>query len=132
VRKLEKKGIEKQVEYFTSTINIVTQSICIMPDMATHPKDWQECIANNKFVIINGQHSIMTSKKICTDEENDDEDLKMKLKKWNCFVVWRDSSHQLNTLSTKYNIPNLLCNWASMLPKTITHCRELWIENDGL
>jgi hypothetical protein len=129
VRKLEKEGIEKQVEYFTSTINIVKQSICVMPDMATRPKDWQECIVNNKFVIINGQHSIMASKKICADEEHDDEDLKMKLKKWDCFVVWGDSSHQLNTLSTKYNEPNLLGNWASTLPKTIAHCRELWVEN---
>jgi hypothetical protein len=88
----------------------VKQSICIMPNMASRPKDWQECIANDKFVIINGQHSIMTCKKICADEENDDEDLKMKLKKWGCFVVWGDNSHQLNTLSIKYNKPNLLGN----------------------
>jgi hypothetical protein len=34
----------------------------------------------------------------------------MTLKKWGCFVVWGDNSHQLNTLSIKYNKPNLLGN----------------------
>uniref|UniRef100_A9U5H9 Predicted protein n=1 Tax=Physcomitrium patens TaxID=3218 RepID=A9U5H9_PHYPA len=132
VHKLEAKGIEKQIEYFTTTINLVEQTMCVMPAMFQCPKDWNECVQNKKFVIINGQHSIMTSKEICLDEYNKDLELKAKLQTWKCYVIWRDVEHELNNLSSKFNEPNLLGHWTSSLPKTIDHCRELWIENRRL
>ena len=101
-----------------------------MPDMATRPKDWNECVQNGKFIIINGQHSIQASKKICENVENyPDPELRMKLQKWDCHVVWSNNEDQLLSLSAKYNETNVIGQFVSSLSKTLAHCRELWVSH---
>jgi hypothetical protein len=53
--------------------------------LRTKPKDWNE-IKNNKFMIINGQHSIAASKEL--QLEGCGEERRRALEKWDAIIVW--------------------------------------------
>ena len=52
--------------------------------LQTKPKDWNE-IKNKKFMIINGQHSIATSKEL--HFKGCSEDRRQALQKWDVYIV---------------------------------------------
>jgi hypothetical protein len=87
------------------------QKICLTPVDAqgnllrTKPKDWSE-IKNNKFMIINGQHSIAASKEL--QLEGCGEERCCALEKWDAIIVWDLDPVLLTQFSRFYNLTNHL------------------------
>jgi hypothetical protein len=87
------------------------QKICLtMVDdhgnfLRSKPKDWNE-IKNNKFMIINGQHNIATSKEL--QLEGCGEQRRRDLEKWPTIIVWDLDPVRLTRISKFYNSTNHL------------------------
>jgi hypothetical protein len=63
IREYEEHGMKETLHYLCHMSDpSVKQILCIMPDTEEKPTDWEQ-IANGKFFIINGQHSVATVKK---------------------------------------------------------------------
>ena len=73
--------------------------------LRTKPKDWNE-MKNNKFMIINGQHSIQASKELqlkgCGKER------RKAVVKWHAIIVWDLDPIRLTKISKFYNMTNYL------------------------
>ena len=65
------------------------------------PKDWNE-IKNNKFMIINGQHSIQASKEL--QLEGCGEERHSALEKWDAIIIWDLDPFRLIKISKFYNM----------------------------
>jgi hypothetical protein len=63
----------------------VRQNLCVMPDTEEKPTNWDD-IANGKFFIINGQHSVGASLKMQATRLPDK--IVKPFLKWNCFIIW--------------------------------------------
>ena len=87
------------------------QRICIIPIdehgnlLRAKPRNWNK-IKNKKFMIINGQHNIATSKELQVDGCS--EDRCRVLEKWNAIVVWDLDPICLMKISKFYNFINHL------------------------
>jgi hypothetical protein len=63
-----------------------------MPDTEEKPTDWDN-IANGKFFIINGQHSVGANLKM--QATNLPDKIVKPFLKWNCFIVWSKDKNRL-------------------------------------
>jgi hypothetical protein len=64
IREYEEHSMNETLHYLVHMPDpSVKQILCIMPDMEEKPTDWDD-IANGKFFIINGQHSVGVSLKM--------------------------------------------------------------------
>jgi hypothetical protein len=90
------------------------------------PKDWNE-IKNSKFMIINGQHSIVTSKML--QKEGCGEERQQALEKWDAYIVWDLDPIRLTMISKFYNSTNHLnhaqLTWGNQIVSGI----NIWIAN---
>jgi hypothetical protein len=106
------------------------QKICLTPVDAqgnllrTKPKDWNE-IKNNKFMIINGQHSIQASKEL--QLEGCGEERRKALEKWDAIIVWDLDPVRLTKISKFYNMTNHLNHAQPTWGNQIVSGRNIWI-----
>jgi hypothetical protein len=92
--------------------------------LRTKPKDWNE-IKNNKFMIINGQHSIQASKEL--QLEGYGEEKRRALEKWDAIMVWDLDPVRLTKISKFYNMTNHLNHVQPMWGNQIVSRRNIWI-----
>jgi hypothetical protein len=106
------------------------QKICLTPVDAqgnllrTKPKDWNE-IKNNKFMIINGQHSIQASKEL--QPEGCGEERCKALEKWDAIIVWDLDPVRLTKISKFYNMTNHLNHAQPTWGIQIVSGQNIWI-----
>jgi hypothetical protein len=105
------------------------QKICLTPIdehrqlLQTKPKDWNEI--KNKFMIINGQHSIVASKKL--QFEGCGEDMRRALQRWDAYIVWNLDPVRLTQISKFYNSTNHLNHERPTWGNQIESGRNIWI-----
>jgi hypothetical protein len=92
--------------------------------LRTKPKDWNE-IKNNKFMIINGQHSIQASKEL--QLEGCGEERHRALEKWDAIIVWDLDPVHLTKISKFYNMTNYLNHAQPTWGNQIVSGRNIWI-----
>ena len=102
------------------------QTLCIMPiGLTSKPQSWEE-IKDGSFYVINGQHSVAASLKICDSTTGVDDDIKNDFRVWSCFVVWSEDSEILRSISAYYNRINhfeqVQASWAT----NILGARKVW------
>jgi hypothetical protein len=106
------------------------QKICLTPVDAqgnllrTKPKDWNE-IKNNKFMVINDQHSIQASKEL--QLEGCGEERRRALEKWDVINVWDLDPVCLTKISKFYNMMNHLNHAQPTWGNQIVSGRNIWI-----
>ena len=66
------------------------------------PQQWEE-IKDERFYIINGQHSVAASLSICDNACVVDDDIKNDFRLWSCFIVWSEDAEILRSISAYYN-----------------------------
>ena len=106
------------------------QKVCLTPIdsnnklLKKRPTTWDE-IKNGRFMIINGQHSIMASKELqsiwCAEQR------RMDLRTWKAYIVWSLDAAQLRTISKFYNSTNHLNHTQPTWGGQMIGCREIWI-----
>nr|PNR26859.1 hypothetical protein PHYPA_030340 [Physcomitrium patens] len=89
--------------------------------------DQKEEIKDGEFFVINGQHSVATSR-VITDESNVvDDDVKSDFRVWSCFIVWSSDPEILRSISAYYNRINhfqmIQPSWAT----NILEARSVWM-----
>jgi hypothetical protein len=94
--------------------------------LRTKPRDWNE-IKNKKFMIINGQHNIASSKELQVDGCG--EDRRRALEKWDVIVVWDLDLVRLTKISKFYNSTNHLNHAQLTWGNQIVSGRNIWISN---
>jgi hypothetical protein len=92
--------------------------------LRTKPKDWNE-IKNNKFMIINGQHSIQASKEL--QLEGCGEERRKALEKWDAIIVWNLDPVRLTKISKFYNMTNHLNHAQPTWRNQIVSGQNIWI-----
>ena len=108
------------------------QRICIIPIdehgnlLRTKLRDWNE-IKNKKFMIINGQHSIVELKELQVDGCS--EDRCRALEKCYVIVVWDFDPVCLTKISKFYNSTNHLNHVQLTWGNYIVSGRNIWISN---
>jgi hypothetical protein len=95
--------------------------------LRTKLKDWNE-IKNNKFMIINGQHSIAASKEL--QLEGYGEERHCALEKWDAIIVWDLDPVRLTQISRFYNLTNHLNHAQSTWGNQIISGRNIWISHE--
>ena len=103
------------------------QTLCVMPTNRTEkPTSWEE-IKDGDFYIINGQHSVATSRLITQVGSGADEDVKNDFCVWSCFIVWSSDAEILRFISAYYNRINhfqmIQPSWAT----NILGARTVWV-----
>jgi hypothetical protein len=89
------------------------------------PRDWNKI--KNKFMIINGQHSIAASKELQVD--GCVEERRHALEKWDAIVVWDLDPVCLTKISKFYNSTNHLNHVQPTWGNQIINGRNIWISN---
>jgi hypothetical protein len=108
------------------------QKICLTPIdkhrrlLQTKPKDWNE-IKNEKFMKINGQHSIAASREL--QFEGCGVDRRQVLQKWDAYIVWDLDPVRLTQISKFYNSTNHLNHAQPIWGNQIVSGRNIWITN---
>ena len=126
VRPLEKRGIEMVLHRMVK-VNYSKQILTVMPNTATRPTCWNDCVKAGALKIINGQHTWKAAKEIISGETSvDDKAIVDRMHKWTCQIVWSDNKSHLHALSSKCNDGNVDAPFLSSLAATIVHCRYLW------
>ena len=87
-------------------------------------KDWNET-KNNKFMIINGQHSIQASKEL--QLEGCGEERRKALEKWDAIIVWDLDPIHLTKISKFYNMTNHLNHVQPTWRNQIVSRWNIWI-----
>ena len=106
------------------------QKVCLTPIdkdgklLKEKPKSWNE-IKSGKFMIINGQHSITTSKELqisgCVDKR------RLELAKWDAYIVWSLDPVKLTNISKFYNSTNHLEHAQPTWGWQIISGRNIWL-----
>ena len=92
--------------------------------LRTKPKDWSE-IKNNKFMIINSQHSIQASKEL--QLEGCGEERRKALEKWDVIIVSDLDPVRFTKISKFYKMMNYLNHVQPMWRNQIVSGRNIWI-----
>ena len=106
------------------------QKVCLTPIdrdsklLREKPRSWDEVKAG-KFMIINGQHSITTSKELqisrCGDKR------RVELSKWKAYIVWSLDLVKLTSISKFYNSTNHLEHAQPMWGWQLISHQNIWI-----
>ena len=106
------------------------QKVCLTPInkdrklLKEKPKSWNE-IKSGKFMIINEQHNITTSKELqisgCADKR------RLELAKWNAYIVWSLDPVKLTNISKFYNSTNHLEHAQPIWGWQIISGRNIWL-----
>ena len=106
------------------------QKVCLTPIdrdsklLREKPRSWDE-IKAGKFMIINGQHSITTSKELqisgCGDK------CRVELSKWEAYIVWSLDPVKLTNISKFYNSTNHLDHAQPTWGWQLISGRNIWI-----
>ena len=106
------------------------QKVCLTPIdrdsklLREKPRSWDE-IKAGKFMIINGQHSITVSRKLqisgCGDKR------RVKLSKWEAYIVWSLDPLKLTNISKFYNSTNHLEHAQPTWSWQLISGRNIWI-----
>lgn len=94
------EGVHKMINYLLHMLDInKRQTLCVMPKIAMPPtkENWAK-LSKGQFCIINGQHSVVASRRL---ESKADVLTKIKtvVKKWKCYIVWSAKSKKMNKVS---------------------------------
>lgn len=92
------------------------------------PKLWKE-VKNERFLIINGHHSIREWKELQKERCRDAR--KVELSMWDVVIVWTLDVLQLTSISKFYNSTNHLNHPRQTWGNQIISCRRIWISCKG-
>ena len=106
------------------------QKVCLIPIdrdsklLRERPRSWDE-IKAGKFMIINGQHSIIASKELkifgCGDKR------RVELSKWEAYIEWSLDPVKLTNISKFYNSTNHLEHAQPTWGWQLISGRNIWI-----
>ncbi len=102
------------------------QTLCVMPNSPTRPESWDE-VADGRFWILNGQHSVEASKSIVSQKLCPESTLK-HFRKWNCFIVWSKDKEKLRRISAFYNRVNHFSVFKPDWSTNVLSSRFIWTE----
>ena len=128
IRSREDKLVDAMVIYLLNLLERkALQTLCVMPKNRTKkPSSWEE-IKDGDFYIINGQHSVATSRLITQVGNRADDDVKNDFRMWSCFIVWSSDAEILRSISAYYN----RINHFQMIPPSwatnILGARTVWV-----
>jgi hypothetical protein len=97
---------------------LVKQTLCIMPNTNE--------IANGRFFIINGQHSIAANKDMQSTRLP--ESIVKHFRQWNCFIVWSKDKSRLRQISGYYNRCNHFIIFKPTWKTNVFGARFIWKE----
>lgn len=134
VRDLEREIVKSVKEELVRMGDInQRQKVCLMPVtdklelLPEKPKSWGE-IKDGKFMIINGQHSIVASQELqisgCGEKR------KKELEYWDAYIVWSKEAMILVRISEFYNMCNHLNHAQPTWGTNILSARNVWISQD--
>lgn len=103
------------------------QTLCVMPKTETKPTSWEE-ICDGEFLIINGEHSVATSKSML--EIGIIEQIARNFRRWNCFIVWSKDKRKLQRLSAYYNRVNHFSVFKPTWATNVLAARYIWTSMD--
>jgi hypothetical protein len=102
------------------------QPLCVMSNTPTRPTSWEE-VAEGRFWILNGQHSVEASKSIVLQKLCPEPVLK-HFRKWNCFIVWSKNKEKLRRISAYYNRVNHFSVFKPDWSTNVLSSRFIWTE----
>ena len=124
IRAFEDRGMEDLKTYFMNMPDRTQkQTLYVMPKLDYKPKNLEE-MADYKFYIINGQHSIAASKSMIAG--NVREAIRKDFHTWNCFIVWTEDVDKLHKISAFYNSVNHLTPFKPTWATNILAARAVW------
>ena len=124
IRAFEERGMEDLKTYLMNMPDRTQkQMLCVMPKLDYKPKDLEE-MADYEFYIINGQHSVTTSKSMIAG--NVPKAIEKDFRTWNCFIVWMEDVDKLHKISAFYNRVNHLTPFKSTWATNILAARAVW------
>ena len=105
------------------------QKVCLTPVdsrnrfLKIKPERWED-IKDGRFMIINGQHSIIASQELqnggCGDAR------KVELQTWDAYIVWSLDHNKLRSISKFYNCTNHLDHAQPTCGNQMISCRNIW------
>lgn len=131
IRAIEESTLSGMKDFLVQLIDVKQrQKVCLTPvDMNMNllrrkPEKWED-IKRGAFMIINGQHSITASKQL--QIEGCCEERKVKLQRWDAYIVWTLDANKLRAISKFYNATNHLDHAQPTWGNQIISCRNIWI-----
>ena len=126
VRCLEEKEIRSALKFYLEMPDPRNKmTLCAMPQNLTdRPTDFKD-IAEGKFWMINGQHSVEAAKRM---KDLPGMEAKYdKFKTWNCYVVWNKDPRIIRKILAWYNRVNHFQNFMPTWANNILSARNVWI-----